>query len=81
MIFVVEKSFSTFCAGENIEWQHILNTFVKKSYSEYSRVLCNKVQKMQKKYSPYLKNFHESVKSRRGGAKANIALARKSIKL
>jgi hypothetical protein len=47
MIFVVGKRFfSTFCAGENIEWQHILNVFMKKSYSEYSRVLCNKVQKM-----------------------------------
>ena len=36
-------------------------------------------RKHAKRYSPYLNAFHESVKSRRGGAKANIALARKFL--
>lgn len=31
------------------------------------------------RYSPYLRHFHDSIKSRRGGAKANIALARKFL--
>ncbi len=33
------------------------------------------------RYSPYLRQFHDSVKSRRGGAKANIALARKFLEI
>ena len=32
-----------------------------------------------KRYSPYLYRFHEQVKRRRGGGKANIALARKLL--
>ena len=32
-----------------------------------------------KKYSPYLYSFHERIKRRRGGGKANIALARKLL--
>lgn len=31
------------------------------------------------RYNAYLRHFHQSVKSRRGGAKANIALARKFL--
>jgi transposase len=34
-----------------------------------------------KRYSPYLLNFHERVKRRRGGGKANIALARKLLSI
>ena len=33
------------------------------------------------RYSPYLKHFYERIKSRRGGGKAKIALARKLVKL
>ena len=33
------------------------------------------------RYNTYLRNFHQSVKSRRGGAKANIALARKFLEI
>jgi transposase len=33
------------------------------------------------RYSPYLKRFYERIKSRRGGGKAKIALARKLVKL
>lgn len=32
-----------------------------------------------KRYSPYLSDFHEKIKRRRGGGKANIALARKFL--
>jgi transposase len=32
-----------------------------------------------KRYSPYLHSYHERIKSRRGGGKANIALARKFL--
>jgi len=32
-----------------------------------------------KKYSPYLASFHERIKKRKGGGKANIALARKLL--
>ena len=34
-----------------------------------------------KRYNAYLFNFHEGVKARRGGAKANIALARKFLEI
>lgn len=34
-----------------------------------------------KRYSPYLHGFHERVKQRRGGGKANIALAKKLVKI
>jgi len=34
-----------------------------------------------KKYSPYLHAFHERVKKRKGGGKANIALARKLLEI
>lgn len=34
-----------------------------------------------KRYSPYLSRFHERIKSRRGGGKANIALARKLLNI
>ena len=33
------------------------------------------------RYSPYLKRFYERIKSRRGGGKAKIALARKLVKI
>lgn len=33
------------------------------------------------RYSPYLKQFYERIKSRRGGGKAKIALARKLVKI
>ena len=33
------------------------------------------------RYSPYLKQFYERIKSRRGGGKAKIALARKLVKV
>jgi hypothetical protein len=32
-----------------------------------------------KKYSPYLKQFHERIKARKGGGKAIIATARKFL--
>jgi transposase len=34
-----------------------------------------------KKYSPYLRAFHERVKQKKGGGKANIALARKLLEI
>lgn len=34
-----------------------------------------------KKYSPYLASFHERVKKRKGGGKANVALARKLLEI
>ena len=34
-----------------------------------------------KKYSPYLREYHERIKRRRGGGKANIALARKLLEV
>lgn len=34
-----------------------------------------------KRYNPYLNAFHEGIKNRRGGAKANIALARKFLEI
>lgn len=34
-----------------------------------------------KKYSPYLHAFHERIKNRKGGGKANIALARKLLEI
>lgn len=34
-----------------------------------------------KRYNPYLCKFHEGIKYRRGGAKANIALARKFLEI
>ena len=34
-----------------------------------------------KRYSPYLRSYHERIKARRGGGKANIALARKFLKI
>lgn len=33
------------------------------------------------RYNPYLKQFHNKIKSRRGGPKANIALARKLLEI
>ena len=32
-----------------------------------------------KRYSPFLKNFYQRIQRRRGGGKANIALARKFL--
>lgn len=34
-----------------------------------------------KKYSPYLNGFHERIKRRRGGGKANVALAKKLLSI
>ena len=34
-----------------------------------------------KRYNPYLCAFHSEIKARRGGAKANIALARKFLEI
>jgi hypothetical protein len=44
----------------------------------------NKVQVLRlvaKRYSPYLNQFYQRIKQRRGGGKAKIALARKLIKI
>lgn len=41
-------------------------------------MLCSPIAK---KYSPYLFQYHERIKNRRGGGKANIALARKLLSI
>ena len=50
-----------------------------KNGSKIARTTLVQCALIAKRYSPYLHAFHESVKSRRGGAKANIALARKFL--
>ena len=52
---------------------------IAKNGSKTARTALVQCALIAKRYSPYLNAFHESVKSRRGGAKANIALARKSL--
>lgn len=49
--------------------------------SKIARTVLVQCSLVAKRYSPYLHRFHESVKSRRGGAKANIALARKFLEI
>ena len=52
---------------------------ITKNGSKIARTALVQCALIAKRYSPYLNAFHESVKSRRGGAKANIALARKFL--
>ena len=52
---------------------------ITKNGSKIARTTLVQCALVAKRYSPYLHAFHESVKSRRGGAKANIALARKFL--
>ena len=52
---------------------------ITKNGSKIARTTLVQCALIAKKYSPYLSRFHDSVKSRRGGAKANIALARKFL--
>ena len=52
---------------------------ITKNGSKIARTTLVQCALIAKRYSPYLHAFHESVKSRRGGAKANIALARKFL--
>jgi len=52
---------------------------ITKNGSKIARSALVQCSLIAKRYNSYLKNFHESVKSRRGGAKANIALARKFL--
>ena len=52
---------------------------ITKNGSKIARSTLVQCALIAKRYSPYLNAFHESVKSRRGGAKANIALARKFL--
>ena len=52
---------------------------ITKNGSKIARTALVQCALIAKRYSPFLNAFHESVKSRRGGAKANIALARKFL--
>ncbi len=52
---------------------------ITKNGSKIARSALVQCSLIAKRYNSYLKNFHESVKSRRGGAKTNIALARKFL--
>ena len=52
---------------------------ITKNGSKIARTTLVQCALIAKRYSPYLNFFHESVKSRRGGPKANIALARKFL--
>ena len=52
---------------------------ITKQGSKIARTTLVQCALIAKRYSPYLNAFHEKIKSRRGGAKANIALARKFL--
>ena len=52
---------------------------ITKNGSKIARTALVQCALIATRYSPYLNAFHESVKSRRGGAKANIVLARKFL--
>lgn len=52
---------------------------ITKSGSKLGRTTLVQCGLIAKRYSPYLADFHERVKRRRGGGKANIALARKLL--
>jgi len=64
----VSNSNDTICHGR-----------ITKNGSKIARTVLVQCALIAKRYNPYLNHFHESVKSRRGGAKANIALARKFL--
>ena len=49
--------------------------------SKIARTTLVQCSLIAKRYNSYLHDFHESVKRRRGGAKANIALARKFLEI
>ena len=52
---------------------------ITKRGSKLARTALVQCALIAKKYSPYLASFHERVKRRKGGGKANIALARKLL--
>lgn len=52
---------------------------ITKQGSKIARTTLVQCALIAKRYSPYLNAFHENIKRRRGGAKANIALARKFL--
>ncbi len=54
---------------------------ITKQGSKVARTALVQCALIAKRYNPYLNAFHESVKCRRGGAKANIALARKFLEV
>ena len=49
--------------------------------SKIARTTLVQCSLIAKRYNPYLHAFHERIKARRGGAKANIALARKFLEI
>ncbi len=49
--------------------------------SKIARTTLVQCSLIAKRYNPYLHAFHEGIKNRRGGAKANIALARKFLEI
>ncbi len=49
--------------------------------SKIARTTLVQCSLIAKRYNPYLHAFHEGIKKRRGGAKANIALARKFLEI
>jgi transposase len=52
---------------------------ITKMGSKVGRTTLVQCSLIAKRYSPYLHDYHERIKARRGGAKANIALARKFL--
>lgn len=52
---------------------------ITKMGSKIGRTTLVQCSLIAKRYSPYLKDYHERIKKRRGGGKANIALARKFL--
>ena len=49
--------------------------------SKIARATLVQCSLIAKRYNPYLHAFHERIKARRDGAKANIALARKFLEI
>lgn len=54
---------------------------ITKQGSKIARTTLVQCALIAKRYSPFLRDFHDCVKARRGGAKANIALARKFLEI
>lgn len=54
---------------------------ITKQGSKIARTTLVQCALIAKRYNAYLFNFHEGIKARRGGAKANIALARKFLEI
>lgn len=54
---------------------------ITKNGSKTARTALVQCSLIAMRYSPYLRQFHDSVKSQRGGAKANIALACKFLEI